>query len=125
MPELLAGVDVAPPVGRRRVDRLTRAWPPAVMADVGAGRAPARSELLWATAANPAGGAVRLAEAAAAAVNESVDWDQRAAEQRRSTRPGRVDGRGRERARAADDAPLRQALDARRTGATRVSRGSS
>lgn len=43
---------------------------------------PARSELLWATAANPAGGAVQVAEAAAAAAGDQLDWDRRAATQR-------------------------------------------
>jgi murein DD-endopeptidase MepM/ murein hydrolase activator NlpD len=40
---------------------------------------PSRSELLWASAANPTGGAVHLADAAAAAAADRLDWDQRAA----------------------------------------------
>ncbi|MGH9138973.1 MAG: M23 family metallopeptidase, partial [Acidimicrobiales bacterium] len=42
---------------------------------------PPRSELLWASSANPAGGGVQLAEATAAAVAQSVDWELRALEQ--------------------------------------------
>jgi murein DD-endopeptidase MepM/ murein hydrolase activator NlpD len=43
---------------------------------------PPRSELLWASAASPNGGAVAVADAAAASLNELVDWDRRGAEQR-------------------------------------------
>lgn len=43
---------------------------------------PPRAELLWATAANPAGGGVQLAEASAAALGSSIDWERRAVEQR-------------------------------------------
>jgi murein DD-endopeptidase MepM/ murein hydrolase activator NlpD len=43
---------------------------------------PSQGELLWASAANPAGGAVQVADAAAAAAAGRVDWAQRAAEQR-------------------------------------------
>ena len=40
--------------------------------------APSRSQLLWASAANPAGGALRLAEAEAAQAARDVDWEARA-----------------------------------------------
>lgn len=43
---------------------------------------PPRSELLWASAVSPNGGAVAVADAAAASLNESVDWEQRGAELR-------------------------------------------
>lgn len=46
------------------------------------GSASSRTELLWASAANPAGGAVQVADAAAAAAAGRLDWDRRAAEQR-------------------------------------------
>jgi murein DD-endopeptidase MepM/ murein hydrolase activator NlpD len=44
--------------------------------------APARSELLWASAASPIGGAVAVADAAAASLNLGIDWERRALEQR-------------------------------------------
>jgi murein DD-endopeptidase MepM/ murein hydrolase activator NlpD len=44
--------------------------------------APPRSELLWASAASPNGGAVAVADAAAASLNLGLDWERRAVEQR-------------------------------------------
>ena len=43
---------------------------------------PSRSELLWASAASPTGGALQVADAAAAAAGRRLDWTRRAAEQR-------------------------------------------
>ena len=43
---------------------------------------PPRSELLWASAASPNGGAVAVADAAAASINELVDWERRGAQSR-------------------------------------------
>jgi murein DD-endopeptidase MepM/ murein hydrolase activator NlpD len=43
---------------------------------------PSRSELLWASAASPSGGAVAVADAAAASLNLGLDWERRALEQR-------------------------------------------
>jgi murein DD-endopeptidase MepM/ murein hydrolase activator NlpD len=43
---------------------------------------PPRAQLLWASSANPSGGALALAEAEAARVAASVDWDHRARVQR-------------------------------------------
>jgi hypothetical protein len=83
VPELLAGLAPAPRSAAIVATDLVRGLaagpnPAGASAPVG----PDRSELLWATAANPAGGSVRLAEAAAAAVNETLDWEHRAALQR-------------------------------------------
>ncbi len=47
------------------------------IADDGGGRPALPADLLYATSANPAGGAVRVAEATAAAVGDSIDWDKR------------------------------------------------
>jgi murein DD-endopeptidase MepM/ murein hydrolase activator NlpD len=83
VPELLGSPAVAPRTAAAVATDLTRGLAAgANSADSSAPVGPARSELLWATGANPAGGGVRLAEAAAAAVNEGVDWNQRAAQQR-------------------------------------------
>jgi murein DD-endopeptidase MepM/ murein hydrolase activator NlpD len=72
--QLGAAAPAASPAGPRR----------AIGTDVGPPTAggPSRAELLWASAANPAGGAIQLADAAAAAVGDRLDWDRRAAEQR-------------------------------------------
>ncbi|HET7719016.1 MAG TPA: M23 family metallopeptidase, partial [Acidimicrobiales bacterium] len=61
---------------------LTRRLADGVLSGPRAASGPPRSELLWASAANPNGGAVAVADAAAASLNEAVDWEQRAAEQR-------------------------------------------
>jgi murein DD-endopeptidase MepM/ murein hydrolase activator NlpD len=79
VPELLAQLGVAAPAaapggGVRRASG-TQVGPPTAGAAV-------RSELLWASAVSPTGGAVQLADAAAAAVSERLDWTRRAAEQR-------------------------------------------
>lgn len=42
----------------------------------GAPAGPARSQLLWASSANPAGGALRLAEAEASGAARRLDWDE-------------------------------------------------
>jgi murein DD-endopeptidase MepM/ murein hydrolase activator NlpD len=42
----------------------------------GAPAGPARSQLLWASSANPAGGPLRLAEAEAAGAARRLDWDE-------------------------------------------------
>ena len=79
VPELLAQLGVAAPAaapggGVRRATG-TQVGPPTAGASV-------RGELLWAAGVSPAGGAVQLADAAAAAVSERLDWTRRAAEQR-------------------------------------------
>jgi murein DD-endopeptidase MepM/ murein hydrolase activator NlpD len=43
---------------------------------------PSGSELLWASSASPNGGAVAVADAAAASLNLGLDWERRALEQR-------------------------------------------
>ena len=92
VPELLAGERAAPPpaapVATDRSPRLAAGRPSRLPAPVG----PPRSELLWATAANPAGGAVRLADAAAAAVNERSTGTSGPPSSGRSTRRGAGDG---------------------------------
>jgi hypothetical protein len=42
---------------------------------------PSRSQILWASAGNPAGGALQLADAEAAEAAREVNWDERAREQ--------------------------------------------
>lgn len=77
VPELLASIsDAAAPA----VDTARRA----AGADVGPGETvgPSQGELLWASAASPSGGALHVAEAAAAAAANRVYWNRRAAEQR-------------------------------------------
>jgi hypothetical protein len=61
---------------------LTRQLADGVAAGPEGAASPPRSELLWASAASPNGGAVAVADAAAASLNESVDWEQRGAELR-------------------------------------------
>jgi hypothetical protein len=48
---------------------------------------PPRSQLLWVGAANPAGGALRIAEEAAADAARSIDWAAEANRQQAAT-PG-------------------------------------
>lgn len=79
VPEILAQLGAAPtaptPIGSALRAIGTEVGPPTASG-------PSRTDLLWASAANPAGGAVQVADAAAAAVGQRVDWDRRAAEQR-------------------------------------------
>ena len=79
VPELLAQLGAAPPAttaaGTRHRASGTEVGPPTA-------GSPSRGELLWASAANPTGGAIALADAAAAAAGERIDWVRRAAEQR-------------------------------------------
>jgi murein DD-endopeptidase MepM/ murein hydrolase activator NlpD len=80
--DLLAQATGAQPSAALLAADLTRRLADGVVAgpDVMAG--PPRSELLWASAANPNGGAVAVADATAASLNEGVDWEQRAAQKR-------------------------------------------
>ena len=77
VPELLAPIGAPAPANAPGVRRAvgTEVGPPTAGGQ-------SRGELLWASAVNPAGGAVILADAAAAAIGERLDWDRRAAEQR-------------------------------------------
>lgn len=80
VPELLAQLGAAPtlsssPGGAALRARGTEVGPPTAAS-------PSRGELLWASSANPTGGAVQVADAAAAAAGERLDWTRRAAEQR-------------------------------------------
>lgn len=79
--DLLGQVSSAPQPAAVVATDLTRRLADGVIAGP-ATSGPPRSELLWASAANPTGGAVAVAEAAAASLNEGVDWERRGAEQR-------------------------------------------
>lgn len=81
--ELLAQATGAPESSAALVATdLTRRLADGIAAGPELASGPPRSELLWASAANPNGGAVAVADAAAASLNEGVDWEQRAAQQR-------------------------------------------
>lgn len=80
---LAGGSDaVAPETAALVASDLTRQLADGVAAGPEGAASPPRSELLWASAANPNGGAVAVADAAAASLNETVDWEQRGAELR-------------------------------------------
>jgi murein DD-endopeptidase MepM/ murein hydrolase activator NlpD len=79
---LLAQASVAQPSAALLAADLTRRLADGVVAGPAVSSGPPRSELLWASAANPNGGAMAVADATAASLNEGVDWDQRAAQQR-------------------------------------------
>lgn len=79
VPHLVAALEVRPRalvatgLTRRLADGRTAAFPaPAV---------PPRSQLLWATSASPAGGAWRLAQAAATSLANDIDWTSLARKQ--------------------------------------------
>jgi len=78
VPEILAQLGARPVAAP--VDAARRA----AGADVGPSEplGPSQGELLWASAASPAGGAVHVADAAAADAVGRVDWERRGAEQR-------------------------------------------
>jgi murein DD-endopeptidase MepM/ murein hydrolase activator NlpD len=79
---LLAQASSAQPSAALQSADLTRRLADGVVSGPDVSSGPPRSELLWASAANPTGGAVAVADATAASLNEGVDWDQRAAQQR-------------------------------------------
>ena len=79
---LAQGGGAAPPPAALVAADLTRRLADGVVAGPAVASGPPRSELLWASAANPNGGAVAVADATAASLNEGVDWEQRAAQQR-------------------------------------------
>ena len=78
----LAEPATAPPPAALLAADLTRRLADGVVSGPDVSTGPPRSELLWASAANPNGGAVAVADATAASLNEGVDWEQRAAQQR-------------------------------------------
>lgn len=80
--DLLAQATATQPSAALVATDLTRRLADGMATGLDQAAAPPRSELLWASAANPNGGAVAVADAAAASLNEGVDWEQRAAEQR-------------------------------------------
>jgi hypothetical protein len=79
---LLAERSATQPTAAIQAADLTRRIAEGVVAGPELAAGPPRSELLWASAASPNGGAVAVADAAAASLNEAVDWERRAAEQR-------------------------------------------
>ena len=79
---LLAQATTAQPSAALLAADLTRRLADGVIAGPEVAAGPPRSELLWASAANPTGGGVAVADATAASLNEGVDWEQRAAQKR-------------------------------------------
>jgi murein DD-endopeptidase MepM/ murein hydrolase activator NlpD len=114
--DVLAALAAAPqPAAVTATDITRRLADSAVAAPTLAPSGPPRSELLWASAANPAGGGLRVADATAAAINESIDWDQRAAQQRADDLAWQQATQSAERFLAPlVDSALRQALESRR-----------
>ena len=80
--QLLATESAVPDAAALVASDLTRRLADGVAAGPEGAAGPPRSELLWASAASPNGGAVAVADAAAASLNEGVDWERRGAEQR-------------------------------------------
>jgi murein DD-endopeptidase MepM/ murein hydrolase activator NlpD len=113
--QLLGSVQTAPRSAAVVAIGLTRGLA-AGMAPGGGGRSgPPRSDLLWASSANPAGGGVQLAEASAAAVADSVDWDLRALQQQANEQAwSQSADRARQVLAPLTSPVLRQAAEARR-----------
>lgn len=76
-PEVIAAYSRARP--RPSLEAVLAPSPQSARAAVFAGPAgPTQSQLLWASAANPAGGVLAVADAEAARVASTIDWDARA-----------------------------------------------